>query len=105
MKKVLRLLVVMVCAGMAANGCKGKEEPIDIDAAEYIVGVWGVSDKKTPVADEDYNTYYRFNNDGTVELFDIADVAFRYYGSSRYRKSCHATYGTTTTEYSVWALT
>lgn len=79
MKKVLRLLVVMVCVGMAANGCKGKEEPIDIDAAEYIVGVWGVSDKKTPVADEDYNTYYRFNNDGTVELFDIADVAFRYY--------------------------
>ena len=79
MKKVLRLLVVMVCAGMAANGCKGKEEPIDIDAAECIVGVWGVSDKKTPVADEDYNTYYRFNSDGIVELFDIADVAFRYY--------------------------
>ena len=79
MKKVLRLLVVMVCVGMAANGCKGKEEPIDIDAAECIVGVWGVSDQKTPVGDEEYSAYYRFTSERTVELYDISETVYRYY--------------------------
>ena len=79
MKKVLRLLVVTVCVGMAANGCKGKEEPIDIDAAECIVGVWGVSDTRTPVGDEEYSVYYRFTSDKTLELYDISETVYRYY--------------------------
>ena len=79
MKKVLRLLVVMVCVGMAANGCKGKEEPIDIDAAECIVGLWGVSDTRTPAGDEEYSVYYRFTSDRTLELYDISETVYRYY--------------------------
>ena len=70
---------VMAIAAVLLNSCKKPDEPDpQKTAADKLIGLWGVSDSKTPSEDNVYSECFRFGKDGALERYVMTESDFWY---------------------------